>query len=231
MFRGTWGLGVAAAALVMSGAAAMAADIGPMDAEPPMAAPVANYDWFLHVGPAGVFFSESADVSAGGAAVAGSDAKIDNDLAVTLDIGYYVTPDISLSLTLANAPLAVVNGAGSLSGLGALGKLNYLPPVLAVQYHFPEFYHVRPYIGAGVNYTMFFNEKDAALTNFKVDNAFGAVLQAGVDVMLSEQLGLFVDVKHVWLSTDATGVLGATPVKADVTLDPTIVTAGLTYRF
>ncbi|ODN72108.1 OmpW family protein [Methylobrevis pamukkalensis] len=49
--------------------------------------------------------------------------------------------------------------------------------------------------------------------------------------MLSDQLGLFVDVKHVFLSTEATGRLGEAAVKADVDLNPTIVHTGLTYRF
>ncbi len=217
-------------ALLAPAAPAAAADLGALP-EATAAEAAANYDWFIHVGPAGVFFSESAKVKAGGTRVSGG-IDIDPDLALALDIGYYVTPDISVSLTLANPPLAAIDGDGGVVGtLGTIGKTHYLPPVLAAQYHLPAVGPVRPYIGAGVNYTMFFNEKDGALTNFKVDNAFGAVLQAGAEVMLSDRLGMFVDVKHIWLSTEATGRLGPTPVKADVTLDPTVVTAGLAYRF
>ncbi|ODN72109.1 Outer membrane protein W precursor [Methylobrevis pamukkalensis] len=180
MVRGKASVAVVAAALIASCTAALGADVAAEGMpEVPAAVLATEYDWFVHVGPAGVLFDEGASVSAGGAGVSG-EVAIDDDLALGLDIGWYVMPDVSLSLTLANAPLASVAGDGGVTGtLGTLGKVNYLPPVLAVQYHLPQFGMVRPYIGGGVNYTMFFNEKDGALSDFDVDNAFGAVVQAG----------------------------------------------------
>jgi outer membrane protein len=69
------------------------------------------------------------------------------------------------------------------------------------------------------------------MTRLEIDNAAGVALQAGADFMIDNHWGLFVDVKKAYLRTEARGFLGPAPVKADVTLDPAVVHAGVTYRF
>ncbi len=75
------------------------------------------------------------------------------------------------------------------------------------------------------------NTKDAALTDLKVDNAVGPEIQVGSDFMLSQHWGAFVDYKRTWLDTTAKGNLGPAPVVAKVQLNPTVVNAGVVYRF
>jgi outer membrane protein len=223
---------VALAATMMTPVCADAADLGaPSKAAPAVPALPSALGWFVHVGPAGVVFSPSASVTAGGADVAGANIKVPSNLALGADIGYFITPDISASITLANPPTADVKGKGSLEAAGTLGKTTYLPPALAVQYHFRQLGAFQPYVGAGVDYMIILDNKDGALTNFAVKSNLGPLLQAGADMMFTDHLGLFVDVKHVWMRTTADGMLGATPVHAKVTLDPTIIHTGVVYRF
>lgn len=92
-----------------------------------------------------------------------------------VDFTYFVTPNIGVELILATARHEVtLNGA-------SLGKLNHLPPTVTVQYHFNPTPSIKPYVGAGVNYTRFYNVDLApGLTIDK--NSFGGALQAGVDI-------------------------------------------------
>lgn len=78
-----------------------------------------------------------------------------------------------------------------------------------------------------------FNNKDAALSNLKVDPAIGVVAQAGVDVILSDKWGVYLDVKKAYLRTDATANFGSggPPITADIKLDPLVFSAGLKARF
>ncbi len=61
-----------------------------------------------------------------------------------------------------------------------------LPPTLTLQYHFTDFGAFKPYVGAGVNYTVFFSQPppmpgcscrrgcDSHDHHLNVSNAFGA---------------------------------------------------------
>ena len=50
----------------------------------------------------------------------------------------------------------------STPGLGEVAKVKHLPPTLMAQYYFGDANSkVRPYVGAGINYTTFFDEEGA----------------------------------------------------------------------
>jgi outer membrane protein len=106
-----------------------------------------------------------------------------------------------------------------------------LPPTLTAQYHFMPKSAFSPYIGAGVNYTWFYDAKAPGSTvkNISYKDNFGTVLQAGFDYNIEGRWYLNVDVKQIFLNTDATINGGA--IKADVDLDPLLIGVGLGYRF
>ena len=105
------------------------------------------------------------------------------------------------------------------------------PPILTLQYHFDGLGALKPYIGAGVTWIHFFKEEALgpfAGQSFKIDDAFGVALQAGVDVSMGGGWYLNADVKKIFLSTDARYSGG---LVAQVDLDPWIISAGVGYRF
>ncbi|MFC2253508.1 OmpW family protein [Labrys portucalensis] len=204
----------------------IAADLAPVPA-----APAPFLPWYLHIGPLGVVFDEGARISLGGMEVPGASARADDNLTVGFEVGYRFTENFAVSFTAGIPPSTTLMGTGPLAGT-ELGRVTYGPAILSAHYHFTNFGPLfKPYVGAGVNYTLVWNEKDKAIKNLKVDNAFGFVLQAGIESDFNERWGTFVDVKKIFLETDATGIVGGAPASANIDLDPWIVMAGVTYRF
>lgn len=110
-----------------------------------------------------------------------------------------------------------------------LGSVWVLPPTLTAQYHFNNETSFVPYVGAGVNYTIFYNDDPGAVSTIKYRNAIGYAFQTGVDYKIDQHWMLNVDVKKIMLNTDAEVNGGA--VKADVDLDPWVIGFGVGYRF
>ncbi|AMM86968.1 hypothetical protein AZF01_18335 [Martelella sp. AD-3] len=189
--------------------------------------------WYLRGGPVGIFFSPGADLSVGGAPFPGADVSVDDNYSLSFDVGYRVNEQISATFTFGIPPTAEIRGDGSLAG-AYLGDVTYAPAILALQYRFPTGNPMfEPYVGAGINYTMILDSKARDVAGFDVDNAWGTVLQVGFESMIDERLGVYFDVKKIWLEADVGGTLGVGgPAAAGkATLDPLLVGTGLIWRF
>lgn len=200
---------------------------------PPAAAPVlaGPSPWMVRVRALAVVPQASADYWVDGAPLPNASADISTSFIPELDISYFFTSNIAAELVLGTTPHNV-KGTGALVD-HPIGSVWLLPPTLTLQYHFTNFGAFKPYVGAGINYTIFYNEDaKGVFTSFNVENQFGFALQAGFDYMLDQHWGINVDVKKIWLQPNATAVIGyAVPVKADVNIDPWLIGAGITYRF
>lgn len=188
----------------------------------------------------GLYVSPDAGANnptAGGAPIV-ADVDIDNSVVPELDLTWFFTPNFAAELILAVTPHDI-DGTGVLAG--NIGDAWLLPPTLLAQYHFNPGGKMKPYLGAGLNYTVFFNEDDsgqllpnAGLTvnSMNLDNNFGFALQAGVDIQVGQNLYLNLDVKKLWLETDATvGTTAGVPVRAKVDIDPWIFGVGFGWKF
>ena len=163
--------------------------------------------------------------------VAGS-ADVEEAVIPELDISYFFTDHIAAELVLLISSHDV---GAKLAGVGKvdLGEVNLLPPTLLLQYHFRPHGTFRPYAGAGVNYTVFWNEDapGGAVTGIDYDNSIGYALQAGFDYGLDKHWMLNVDVKRYWLDTDVNISSALGSLNADVDLDPWTISFGVGYRF
>lgn len=125
----------------------------------------------------------------------GQGVKIDNSVVPELDLTYFFTPNIAAEVIAAITPHDVKTTGGIDAGSAWL-----LPPTLTLQYHFNECpWGAKPYVGAGINYTHFFNTDGGALNHVKYDDSFGAAFQAGVDIPLKDSWYLNFDVKKVYI--------------------------------
>lgn len=154
-----------------------------------------------------------------------------------IDFTYMATDNIGFELIAATTRHGL-SGQGSLSGLPDLGHTWVLPPTLTLQYHFAPAAKVRPYVGAGINYTIFYGEGTSAeltsaigRTHLGLSNSFGWAAQAGMDFDLNEKFFLNVDVKYIDMSTKATLTTGALVNTVDVKINPIVFGIGLGMKF
>jgi outer membrane protein len=149
---------------------------------------------------------------------------INNAIVPELDFTYMIRDYLGVELILGTSRHQVTSSLGKLGGVGVL------PPTLLLQYHFNHAGRIRPYVGAGLNYTLFYNNGlSAGGESIGINNhSFGPALQAGVDVQVTRKLFVNADIKKIWMHTDAT--LGGAPI-GRLNIDPLIVGLGVGMKF
>ncbi|MDY6988790.1 MAG: OmpW family protein [Thermodesulfobacteriota bacterium] len=189
--------------------------------------------WLVRVRALGVIpDDDSTDIS-----VVGGKAEVDDAITAELDFSYFFTDNIAAELILA-VTNHDVEAKGTALGDADLGDVWLLPPTLTLQYHFMPDAQFRPYVGAGINYTVFFGEDEGDADDIEYDDGFGFAAQAGFDWGLDDNWAINVDVKKLWLSTDvevdaqtAAGASAPTWVETEVDIDPWIIGVGVAYKF
>lgn len=203
------------------------------------AAHAGDSPWSLRAGPAQVSFDTQSTVEVAGAPVPGGFIEAEDRTILAFELGYRATDRWTLRLAFGVPPTSRLSTGGTLNTLvppltGTLGRVKYGPAVLSATWKLGDFGALRPYVGAGINYTHVFKTTDGDIAGLRIKSAWGSALQAGFDVAIDRDWSLFVDARKVFVKTTATGAvpaLGGPPAKADVTLDPLIVHAGISYRF
>lgn len=176
--------------------------------------------WMVRARVIGVLPDESADI-----VPIGGDTKIDDTVVPELDFTYFFAKNWAAELILATTPHDVSHTPTGLD----LGSVWLLPPTLTLQYHFaPDSKSFRPYVGAGVNYTIFYNVDEPAGLDIDYGDSFGFALQAGVDFPIGNGWSINADVKKIFINTDVT-IAGV--AHADVDIDPWVVGLGVGYRY
>ena len=177
--------------------------------------------WQVRVRALGVITRDDGNVDQ----IPGSNLSSSDSLVPELDISYFFTDNIAAELILGTTRSTI-----DVDGVGEAGKTWLLPPTLTLQYHFTDFGAFKPYIGAGINYTMFYEQKGTTvLSNMDVEDTFGAALQVGFDYMIDDHWGVNFDVKKLFLRPEWSANGGTLTGKAK--LDPWLIGTGLTYRF
>jgi outer membrane protein len=169
---------------------------------------------------------EEGDVITAAGAQTGLAVEVDSDFVPEIDFSYFITDNLALELIAATTRHEVTTSPT----WNNVGKVRLLPPTLTLQYHFLPKERVSPYVGAGINYTIFFDTDPGAFASIDYDNSFGFALQAGVDIFVGERLFLNLDVKKLFLDTDVSINGGALRV-VDADLDPWLIGIGVGYRF
>jgi outer membrane protein len=194
--------------------------------------------WQVRVRGVGVVPDESAKIG-----IIGGDAKISNTFIPELDFTYFFTKNISAELILGTSKHDVSTVGSDISAVGGptsadvnLGSVYLLPPTLTVQYHFLPDQIFNPYVGAGVNYTIFYNEKAGnTVRGIEYDNSFGYAFQVGFDLMLNDKFFINADIKKIFLKTDVTvdasNLATGLSIPADVEINPLLLGFGVGMKF
>jgi len=154
--------------------------------------------------------------------IAGGPVEANNKVFPEVDFTWFIRPNIAAELILTYPQKHDISLGGS-----KIGSLKHLPPTLTAQYHFNPAGQVRPYVGAGINYTQFMSVSLPAGLDVE-KSSFGPALQAGVDFKLQGRWYLNLDAKYVQIRTD---VLSTGTKLTTLKLDPWLLSVGLGYRF
>lgn len=168
----------------------------------------------------------------------GDRLSVHDSFAPEVDVTWMATDNIGFELIAATTRHSAVGKQGVTSTLGPVVKTWVLPPTLTAQYHFNPRGKVRPYLGAGINYTVFWNEAPtreltAAVgpTTVHINDSVGYALQGGVDIDINKRFFINLDAKYVDMSPRATlntTALGTQTVKTRIS--PIIVGVGFGIR-
>ncbi|MDX1458991.1 MAG: OmpW family outer membrane protein [Marinobacter sp.] len=213
-------------------------------------------DFIIRAGAALVDPQDSSDsVTLGGAGVGDGnwEVSVESNTQLGITASYIVAEHFAIGLLGATPFKHDIKADGSIAGAGKLGETKHLPPTLTLQY-FPldSSQPYQPYAGIGLNYTNFFEEKttdtltgavDAALgggviddTELELDDSFGLALELGLDMRLTDRLGL--NAALWWVDIDTTAEIHAIQngnrigtAEVDVDIDPMVYMVGLSYSF
>lgn len=182
-------------------------------------------DWLIRGRAIAVIPDESSTIT-----VIGGTAKVDEAYMPELDFSYFFTDSIAAELILATTKHDV-SAVGTALGDVDLGDVWLLPPTLTLQYHFAPKSALSPYVGAGLNLTLFYNSDapGGTVTDINYKNSVGPALQAGIDFQMNDEWLLNFDVKKIWLNTDV--ALNGGAITGDVDIDPWVIGIGFGTRF
>ncbi len=203
-------------------------------------------DFILRAGAANVSPNEDSDrIDIAGLAVLDG-VTVDSNTQLGITLTYMLTENLGLGV-LAATPfehdIAIENAPVK------AGSTKHLPPTITLQYFFGESSDAfRPYVGAGINNTTFFEEDvdpqlNAALdgivglpagtvdASLDLDASWGLALEAGFDYKLGDNWGINGAIWYIDISTDATVSTAVADVPFGVDIDPLVFMFGLSYTF
>lgn len=188
-------------------------------------------DFIVRAGAITVSPDESSDDVAGF-----GEFGVDDDTQLGLNFTYMVTDNIGVELVAASPFTHKV----SLDGVGVIAETQQLPPTLLAEYYFGDSgSKLRPYVGAGINYTLFFdnsfNDNPAVgalkLNNLELDNSIGLAAKIGLDYEFAENWLVNASVMYADISTDVKFNIDTTAVKIETDIDPFVYMVSLGYVF
>ncbi|MDU0355058.1 OmpW family outer membrane protein [Paraglaciecola aquimarina] len=164
----------------------------------------------------------------------GMGVSVDNNSQLGININYFLSPKIAIEILLATPFKHDID----LNTVGALGTTKHLPPTVSINFYFAESTAVlQPYVGAGINYTVFFDEEfttensQAGFSDLSLDDSIGLSAQAGIDYILNDNWQINASLRWININTTADFKLNNASGSVDVDIDPFVYTLSIGYRF
>ena len=160
-------------------------------------------DFIARAGAAGVYpTGESENIAGLG--------KVEADSAWSLGLSFTYMATGNIGVTVLGAwPFEhdIEGSSGALDDLGKVAKTKHLPPTVTAEYHFDlANKRLHPFVGAGLNYTYFFDEDTKGAlsgTDIDIDNSWGWALDAGLDYELDNNWTIGAQVYYINIETEA----------------------------
>jgi len=171
-----------------------------------------------------------------------SSVDVKNSTQVGMTGTYMVMPRFGLETSLTTPFSHKIKGTAPGESF-TIGKVSRLSPTISAQYFFlnPKS-AFQPYVGLGLNYTLFFNEKltremkEEGARKLSMSDSIGLVAQVGMDYKITERISLNAAVwkmgissKVRWRESDPPG--DDLRAKAKVDIDPWVFNLGVGFKF
>ena len=189
-------------------------------------------DWIVRAGLSQVNpKSENLDLD-------GAFVVVDSDISPTFDVTYMFSNHFGIELLAAypfthGIDLKPEGGPDS-----RIAQTDHLPPTLSLVWRpFDDKATFQPYVGVGMNYTMFFNEQLRNAPNsvdLKLDDSFGPAAVIGTDIALGEDKKWFLNAAVRWMDIDTDATIESDDGNDElgtVEIDPFVYTVGFGRRF
>lgn len=162
---------------------------------------------------------------------AGADITVNSATTALFAYEREIAPNMGLELVLGLPPTLKAKASGTASFLGDVLSAKSVAPTLFLNYHFGAAdSQLRPYLGVGVNYTRFTGANSPYGWQISLSDSLGLAAQAGVNVSLGKQWGLFASIGAAQVKTDMVAV-GASVLRSSIDLQPVTYSAGVAYKF
>lgn len=152
--------------------------------------------------------------------------EVESNVRPTITGEYFVADNLGIEV-LASLPF---KHDIAIDGLGTVGEAKHLPPTVSLQYHFGQG-KVKPFVGAGVNYTKFFSEDTSGAlegAELELSASWGLAAHAGVDFKVGENGAIRIDARWIDIDTDVS-VDGQD--LGTVNIDPLVYGAAYVFSF
>ena len=161
----------------------------------------------------------------------GADVDVSNATTVIFVYERLFTPNVGLEFVIGVPPKLKATATGSAAFLGEVLTVKNVSPTLLLNYHFfSPTDALRPYVGAGINYTRFTSVHSSLAPDVQLGYSTGLAIQAGVNYAITKDVGLFASIAKLDVKSKVVAV-GANVLTATVDFRPITYTAGVTWRF
>ncbi|MCU0305242.1 MAG: hypothetical protein MUC56_14415 [Thermoanaerobaculales bacterium] len=167
----------------------------------------------------------------------GSYVAVDSATVPEVDFTWMFASTLGVEVVAAIADHDLSATGGAISGAD-LGTVSLLPPTVVLQWHpFPEGL-LDFYLGAGVNYTTFYDYDlsgtlaGLGVTDIDFSDSFGLAGNVGLSVYLGDHFHFNGDIKYIQISTDADIQVGSDTLdEVSVDIDPWVFGFGIGWKF
>jgi outer membrane protein len=162
----------------------------------------------------------------------GADAEVQSATTVIFVYERLFTPNVGLEFVLGVPPKIKAKATGTVAFLGddVLSARNVAPTLLLNYHFFTPGDALRPYLGAGINYTRFTDVKSSLAPDVKMGSSTGLALQAGLNYAITKDWGLFASIAKINVKSKVVAV-GPTVLTTTVDFRPLVYSAGVSYQF
>ncbi len=181
-------------------------------------------DWILRFGAASI----NPDDSSGSFSAAPTvGASVDGSDGFFLSLTYMIRNNLGIEALAATPFTHDIEATGGVTG--QVAETKQLPPTVSLLYYFNPDSNFRTYVGAGINYTFFFDEETSGdvVTSLSLEDSWGMGAVIGADYDLNDKWHLHGDIRYLDISTTATTNVGT----VDVDINPWVYSIGIGTTF